>query len=42
MPPPKVNFPGAARANPDGHTLYVGYTSETVIVPPALLSTTTD
>src|SRR5919198_5000252 len=23
----------AARANPDGHTLYVGYTSETVIVP---------
>ena len=24
----------AARANPDGHTLYVGYTSETVIVPP--------
>jgi tripartite-type tricarboxylate transporter receptor subunit TctC len=24
----------AARANPDGYTLYVGYTSETVIVPP--------
>src|SRR4051794_17378645 len=24
----------AARANPDGHTLCVGYTSETVIVPP--------
>jgi tripartite-type tricarboxylate transporter receptor subunit TctC len=23
----------AARANPDGYTLYVGYTSETVIVP---------
>ncbi len=23
----------AARANPDGHTLYVGYASETVIVP---------
>ena len=23
----------AARANPDGHTLYVGYTSETVVVP---------
>src|SRR6185369_13745534 len=26
----------AARANPDGHTLYVGYTSETVIVPPLI------
>ena len=23
----------AARANPDGYTLYVGYTSETVVVP---------
>ena len=23
----------AARAAPDGHTLYVGYTSETVVVP---------
>ena len=37
-----VNRPGASgtigigqamRANPDGHTLYVGYTSETVVVP---------
>jgi tripartite-type tricarboxylate transporter receptor subunit TctC len=28
----------AARANPDGHTLYVGYTSETVVVPQLLKS----
>ena len=28
-----IGATGAARANPDGYTLYVGYTSETVVVP---------
>jgi tripartite-type tricarboxylate transporter receptor subunit TctC len=28
-----IGIASAMRANPDGHTLYVGYTSETVVVP---------
>jgi tripartite-type tricarboxylate transporter receptor subunit TctC len=31
-----IGATAAARANPDGYTLYVGYTSETVVVPQLL------